>query len=108
MHLTATGNRSGEARSVIIGYIEDGPDLVSLAMNGWDEGDPSWWRNLLDRPEATIRLARQEGRRVRARLAVGDERDRLWRRWVDTDPDLTAHAAHRRTETPVVVFEPVE
>jgi deazaflavin-dependent oxidoreductase (nitroreductase family) len=106
MHLTAVGHRSGQPRSVIIGYIEDGPNLVSLAMNGWDEGDPSWWRNLLVRPEAMIRLQGENARPVRARLAVGDEGARLWQRWVDVDPDLTAHAPQRRTETPVVVFEP--
>ena len=105
MRLTATGRRSGESRSVIVGYIEDGDNLVSLAMNGWDEGDPSWWLNLQANPEATVQLAQQELRRVRARAATGSERDRLWRRWVEIDADLTAHAPSRKTETPVVVFE---
>jgi len=38
MHLTTNGRRSGEPRSVILGYIEDGSTPVVLAMNGWDEG----------------------------------------------------------------------
>lgn len=46
MHLTTIGRKSGERRSVIIGYVEDGPNLVALAMNGWDEGHPAWWLNL--------------------------------------------------------------
>jgi hypothetical protein len=31
---------------VIVGHLEDGTDLVAIAMNGWDEGHPAWWLNL--------------------------------------------------------------
>ena len=34
LRLTTTSRRSGEPRSVILGYYEDGPNLVSMAMNG--------------------------------------------------------------------------
>ena len=45
------GVARGKERSVIPGYIEDGPNLVTLAMNGWADGEPVWWRNLeLGRP----------------------------------------------------------
>ena len=30
--LTTTGRTSGQERNVIIGYLEDGPDLVAIAM----------------------------------------------------------------------------
>ena len=46
LRLTTIGRKSGQERSVIIGYLEDGPNLVAIAMNGWDEGHPAWWRNL--------------------------------------------------------------
>ena len=59
---------------------------VALAMNGWDEGHPWWWRNLEAHPDAVVRLARQHPRPVRARPSVGEERDRLWQRWVAVDP----------------------
>ena len=55
--LTTVGRKSGQERSVIIGYLENGPDLVTLAMNGWDEGHPSWWLNLEAHPDAVVRLA---------------------------------------------------
>jgi hypothetical protein len=32
LRLTTKGRRSGEPRSVILGYYEDGPNLVSMAM----------------------------------------------------------------------------
>ena len=106
LRLTTTGHRSGRARDVIIGYLEDGPNLIALAMNGWDEGDPAWWRNLQAHPEATVQLADRSVRDVHARAAKDDEHTRLWQRWVDTDPELLAHAEGRATQTPVVVLEP--
>ena len=107
LRLTTTGRRSGTERSVILGYLEDGPNLVTLAMNGWGDGHPAWWLNLLARPDGVVRLAGQEPRPVRARPAEGEERERLWQRWRSLDAELDAHAASRSTPTPVVVLEPV-
>ena len=106
--LTTTGRKSGQERSVIIGYLNDGANLVAIAMNGWEEGDPSWWLNLEAHPDAIVRLAGQQARPARGRRAVGAERDRLWRRWVAVDPQLDAYADRRSTETPVLVLEPLD
>ena len=106
LHLTTVGRKSGQERSVILGYIEDGPNLVVMAMNGWDEGHPSWWLNLEAHPDAVVRLARQQPRPVRARAAEGAERDRLWQRWLEIEPEIDAYASRRSIETPIVVFEP--
>jgi deazaflavin-dependent oxidoreductase (nitroreductase family) len=81
------------------------PILVAIAMNGWDEGQPAWWRNLEAHPDAVIRLP-HEPLPVRARPSVGDERERLWKRWVSVDPRVDAYAARRSTDTPVIVLEP--
>jgi deazaflavin-dependent oxidoreductase (nitroreductase family) len=51
LRLTTTGRRSGEPRSVIIGYYEDGPSFVSMAMNGWGAAEPAWWLNLQADPQ---------------------------------------------------------
>jgi F420H(2)-dependent quinone reductase len=106
LRLTTVGRKSGQERSVIIGYLEDGPNLVALAMNGWDEGPPAWWLNLEAQPDAVVRLADKQPRPVRARLAAGEEHDRLWRRWVAVDPRIDEFAGGRSTETPVIVLEP--
>jgi deazaflavin-dependent oxidoreductase (nitroreductase family) len=105
LRLTTIGRTSGQERSVIIGYVEDGERLVALAMNGWDEGDPSWCLNLQANPDAVIRIAGQPVRRVHTRQAVGEERDRLWQLWTAVDPKLDAYAARRSTSTPVVALE---
>jgi deazaflavin-dependent oxidoreductase (nitroreductase family) len=106
MHLTTIGRKTGRQRSVIIAYLEDGPNVIGLAMNGWEEDHPSWWLNLEANPEAVIRLPRQGRRRVRARLAAGDEHDWLWQRWLAIEPEDDAFARLRNVETPVDVFEP--
>ena len=105
MHLTTIGRRTGQVRSVILGYFEDESDLVTLAMNGWAEGEPAWWLNLQEHPEASVDLA--DGRRtVRGRAAEGEERSRLWARWRELDANLDAYAALRSVETAVVILEP--
>jgi deazaflavin-dependent oxidoreductase (nitroreductase family) len=106
LRLTTLGRKSGQERSVIIGYLEEGPNLIAIAMNGWDEGHPLWWLNLVAHPDAEVRLTDEKPRPVRARPAEGQERDRLWQRWVAADPRLNAFAGGRSTETPVVVLEP--
>jgi len=106
LRLTTIGRKSGKKRGVILGYLEDGPNLVTLAMNGWGEGHPSWWLNLQTHPDAVVQLAGQRSRPVRARPAVGEERDRLWRRWAVVDRNLDGYASLRSTITPVVVLEP--
>ncbi len=105
MRVTTVGRRSGEPRSVILAYLEDGPDLVTLAMNGWGEGEPAWWLNLMANPRATVRLPEGE-REVVAHAATGVERERLWEMYRGTDPNLDAYAARRSTETAVVVLAP--
>ena len=110
LRLTTIGRKSGAERSVIIGYLEDGPNLVAVAMNGWDEGHPSWWLNLEAHPDAVVRLAHEQPRPVHASAAVGDERDRLWQLWVwvTVDPNLDAYAGRRRTPAPVILLEPLD
>jgi len=105
MRLTTVGRRSGRARRVVVGYFEDGPNLVTMAMNGWGEGEPAWWLNLQASPDIEIDLV-DGSRLVTGRAAEGEERERLWARWAEIDENLDAYAARRSTETAVVVFEP--
>ena len=106
MRLTTTGRRTGEPRTVIVGYVEDVFTPVVLAMNGWDDGHPAWWLNLEENPDCVIRMKGDHDRPVRARRVEGAERNRLWRMWAEVDEGLDAYATAHGIETPVVVFEP--
>ncbi len=106
MRLRTTGRRSGKERTAILGYFEDGPDLVTMAMNGWADPEPAWWLNLQAHPDVTVDLP-GGSRSVRARAANHHERPRLWARWAEYDgADLDAFAARRSRETAVVIFSP--
>ena len=107
MRLHTVGRRTGEERVAILGYFEDGPDLVTMAMNGWADPEPAWWLNLQAQPDVTVDLP-GGSRAVRGRAADPDERPRLWARWAafNKDLDLDAFAARRSRETAVVILEP--
>jgi deazaflavin-dependent oxidoreductase (nitroreductase family) len=110
LRIHTVGRRSGRERVTMLGYFEDGPNLVTLAMNGWGKADPAWWLNLQSNPQATVELP-QGARNVVARAASGPERDRLWAAFSDYPgwgSDIGALAAHRPTATAVVIFEPAE
>lgn len=108
LRLTTVGRKSGQERTVIVGYLEDGPNLVLLAMNGWDEGHPSWWLNLKAQPDAVVQLSGENARPVRASEVAGKQRDRLWQRWAAVNADIDGYAGLRSTQTPVIVVEPRE
>ena len=99
------GRRTGEKRTAILGYFEDGPNLFTLAMNGWGEPEPAWWLNLQAHPDATIDLP-DGTREITTRAATGEERARLWAEMARHEPNLDGYAARRSRETAVVVFEP--
>jgi deazaflavin-dependent oxidoreductase (nitroreductase family) len=105
MRLRTVGRRTGEERKAILGYFEDGPDLVTMAMNGWADPEPAWWLNLQAHPDAIVDLP-GGSRAVRARAADADERPRLWARWATYDRDLDGFAARRSRETAVVILSP--
>jgi deazaflavin-dependent oxidoreductase (nitroreductase family) len=106
--LKTVGRRSGIARAAILGYIEDGPNLVTLAMNGWADPDPAWWLNLQARPDATVELKGGRTRAVRARRAEGAERERLLAELREHSGygDIDAFTSLRSPETAMVVLEP--
>ncbi len=108
LRLTSVGRRTGKARVAILGFIEDGPNLVTPAMNGWADAEPAWWLNLQSSPNATVELPDGRRREVVARVADGEEHARLWQALVGLGssayPD--ANAALRSRETAIVVLEP--
>jgi deazaflavin-dependent oxidoreductase (nitroreductase family) len=110
LRLHTVGRRSGHRRVAMIGYFEDGSNLVSLAMNGWGKAEPAWWLNLQENPTAIVDLS--DGRRkVRARAATSPERERLSTTFSDYPgwgDDIGTLSARRPGETAIVVLEPAE
>ena len=111
LRLRTVGRRTGRERVAILGYVEDGANLVAPAMNGWADAEPAWWLNLQTNPDSTVELPDGRGHRdVTARAASPDERERLWRRLVNLGSSAytDANAARRSRETAIVILEPRE
>ena len=107
MRLKTVGRKSGKQRVAILGYFKDGPNLVTLAMNGWGAPEPAWWLNLQARPDTVVELAGKGWLPVHGRIATAEERPRLWARWGEYNGEhFEAWAARRPRETAVVILEP--
>src|SRR5437764_6425100 len=74
--LTTTGRRSGEPRTVVIGYRPSGEAMVVIASNNGAPGDPHWYRNLQKSRQATVEVGDKKFD-VHARTTEGEERERM-------------------------------
>jgi deazaflavin-dependent oxidoreductase (nitroreductase family) len=75
--LTTTGRQSGRARTSPLLYAPDGDAFVVAGSNWGQAHHPAWSANLLANPEGVVTLGGKEIP-VRAVLARGPERERMW------------------------------
>ncbi len=102
--LTTTGRKTGQPRTLPLACFRDGDDVVVVASNNGLDHDPAWWKNLEAQPEAQVRLGRDRFQ-VRAELATGSERERLWPWLVERNPVYSRYAKRTSREIPVVVLK---
>ena len=103
--LSVTGRKSGLTRTTPLVYFEDGSNYVIVGSDGAARRDPQWWKNLQENPEATVRVGRDKFN-VRASLATGAERDRLWQIGVRINPMWASYQTRTERLLPVVVLTP--
>jgi proline iminopeptidase len=102
--LTTTGRKTGEKRTVPLIYARDGDNFVIVASKGGAPEDPGWYQNIEKTPEVELQI--KDGVfRARARLAKGEERERLWRKANEVWPHYDEYAKKTNREIPVVVLE---
>ena len=104
--LSVTGRKSGKTYSTPLVYFRDGDSYVVVGSDGAAKRDPQWWKNLQVNPIAVVR----EGRKkldVKARLATGPERERLWETGTTVNPMWAKYQTRTQRELPVVVLAPV-
>ena len=83
--LTTVGRRSGQPRTVILGHLRDGDDVIVADTNIAKPALPSWVLNLRAHPEAEVQLGR-ERYQARAEFLEGEDRAGQWDRLVTADP----------------------
>jgi deazaflavin-dependent oxidoreductase (nitroreductase family) len=104
--LHTTGARSGEERVNPMMYLADGDRLVVFASKGGAPSNPDWYHNLVANPEVEIEVG-TERRRMHARVAEGEERDRLYAEQSKRYPQFAKYQEGTDRTIPVVILEAV-
>lgn len=106
--LTTTGRKSGEPRALPLIYGEAGEAVVVIASKGGMPTHPLWYRNLEANPECEVQVGRRSFR-ARARTALGEERERLWKQMAEIYPPYTEYQERAGARViPVVVLDPID
>ncbi|GAB3444159.1 nitroreductase family deazaflavin-dependent oxidoreductase [Streptomonospora sediminis] len=103
--LTTRGARSGYLRKSPVMRVEHGGVYAAVASYNGAPAHPAWYRNLVADPRVMVQDG-PEPRDMIARVATGEERERWWRRAVDTYPDYADYQEATEREIPVVILEP--
>jgi deazaflavin-dependent oxidoreductase (nitroreductase family) len=101
--LTTKGRRSGEQRTTPLIHRTDGEDWVIVASKGGAPEHPGWFQNLQAEPNAAIQV-RDEEIPVRASVAEGEERERLWAAMLEVWPAYEEYSQKTSRVIPVVVL----
>lgn len=102
--LHTTGAKSGKERINPLAYRADGDSFVIFASKAGAPTHPDWFHNVVANPAASIEVG-TETIAVRARVADGDERERLWSAQKTDSPGFAEYEAKTTRQIPVVVLE---
>lgn len=103
--LRTVGRRTGEPRTAALLYVRDGDAYAVVASKGGAPKHPAWFHNLVARPDVEIQIGR-ERIPVRARVAEGEERARLWARADEVNQgQYDVYQSRTTRKIPVVVLE---
>jgi len=103
--LTTTGRKSGEPRTQPLACFAEGDDWIVVASNNGQDKHPAWFLNLEANPDARIQIGR-EARAVRAHVAEGEERERLWPWLQKRNPAYASYERRTERRIPVVILRP--
>jgi|SRR5581483_8430531 len=103
--LTTKGRKTGKMRTTPLLYGRDGDRLIVVASVGGADRNPAWFHNLKGH-KAEVQIG-SEKLRVKARVAEGEERQRLWAQMVALWPAYAEYQQRTERRIPVVVLEPV-
>ena len=103
--LTTTGRKSGQKRTAPVVYLRDGENVVVINTNAGNAKVPAWSLNLKANPEGDVEVGRKRYP-VRARIAEGEERERLWREHNEQYAGFDDYQEKLAREASVIVLEP--
>ena len=100
-----TGARTGTRRVSPLMYQAVDDLYAVFASKGGADTNPDWFHNLVAHPETEVEIG-SETVAVRARIAEGDERERIWSQQKTDWPFFAEYEQKTaRTHIPVIVLE---
>ena len=104
--LHTRGARTGLERVNPLAYQPVGDDIAVFASKAGADTNPDWYHNLLANPLTTVEVG-TDTVAVRARVAEGEERERIWERQKELMPGFAEYEQKTTRRIPVIVLEPV-
>jgi deazaflavin-dependent oxidoreductase (nitroreductase family) len=104
--LTTSGAKSGKASTTPVSYTRDFSRFVIIAAKQGAPTNPDWYHNLVANPEVTVEVG-DETFRAMARVAEGEERQRLFDQMAAARPNFIEFQSRTSRQLPVVVLERV-
>ena len=105
LQLTTTGARSGQNRTATLLYVRDGDGFAVVGTNFGKPDHPAWTANLMAHPAATVQVG-PEAIAVTAMPAVGEEWERLWRKFLAINPGYHDYLARSGRKPRIFVLAP--
>ena len=104
--VTHTGAKTGKTYTTPLVYSRDGDRIVVIASKAGAPNNPSWYHNLVAHPTVTLEIG-TESFKAKARVATGDERQRLFNQQAAQMAVFNEYRAKTTRKIPVIVFERV-
>ncbi len=98
------GARTGIERVNPLVYQPVGEGFAVFASKAGAPTNPDWYHNLIANPEATVEVG-EDTVRVRARVAEGEERERIWAKQKQDRPNFADYEKQTSRQIPVVILE---
>jgi deazaflavin-dependent oxidoreductase (nitroreductase family) len=105
--LTTSGAKSGLSRVNPLNYSMDGDRIILIASKAAAPTNPDWYHNLVANPEATLEIG-PEKFQVRASVAEGDERQRLFDQQAALMPFFAKYQQETSRLIPVIILERID
>lgn len=102
--LTTTGAKSGEERTVPLGYVTHGDELLVVGSNLGGPKHPDWYHNVLANPLVQVEFGADSFEAV-AVPAEGAHRDRLFAHVVASEPGYGEYQENTSRVLPVVALQ---
>jgi deazaflavin-dependent oxidoreductase (nitroreductase family) len=104
--LHTTGAKTGKERVIPVVYQPLGESIVVFASKGGAPTHPDWYHNLRTNPRVKVEVG-TDTYDAQARVAEGDERERIWSRQKQVMPGFADYEQKTSRQIPVIILERV-